>query len=762
MAAIPQSTLLSPPLRRLALQLLLSMLKMLLVFVILVFGVILGAAVGFSFRFMSLPDVSSLHYYQPHVRSEILTTQGETVYKIFGEENRKLITLADLPTYVVNAVLAIEDARFREHKGIDPIGIVRALRNNMAKNSAAEGGSTITQQLTKNLFFTPEKTISRKVAEAAIAIQIDQHYSKNQILELYLNQIYWGHNAYGIEAAAETYFGKSARYLTLAEATLLAGLIRGPEAFSPYRNYKLAKTRQSMALARMVQNGFCTSEQAASAKKQPLKLSGIRRGMKYPYFTTYVMSMLKNMYTESELETAGLKIYTTMDPKLQQHAEKLITEEIGNLKDYNVQQGALISMEPRTGYIRAMVGGVDFAKSKFNRAYQAQRQTGSAFKPYIYLTAFANGFTPESVEIDSPVTYSFGPESPTWSPQNYGRSFSGAVTLRQALHNSINVVAVKLMDKVGIAKTIATVKQLGVQSQIRPYLSSALGASEISPLEMVSAYGVFANDGVRLEPTPIVKIVDKTGKVLYDRRKPQGKRVYDAVPIRMLNHVMQGVVESGTGAAAAIPGRSIAGKTGTTSSHRDAWFVGYTPQLATLVWVGNDTPTVMNGATGGGFCAPIWKKYMEKALEKLPADTFPDRNDSQRLVMAPAATPNTLRVATAPQAAPVVAPSRVALKLPYRLYRQPLAQVQPQRTAALQAIQPQLKTRQQLRRERRLEALRARRYSVQLALSRASRREGRLNGAARQVVLAKVPKTYAKTRFQATIPSRRTKKHPAR
>lgn len=757
MAAIPQSTLLSPPLRRLALQLLLSILKMLLVFIILVFGVILGAAVGFSFRFMSLPDVSRLHYYQPHVRSEILTTQGETVHKIFGEENRKLITLSDLPAYVVNAVLAIEDARFREHKGIDPIGIVRALRNNMAQNSAAEGGSTITQQLTKNLFFTPEKTISRKVAEAAIAIQIDQHYSKNQILELYLNQIYWGHNAYGIEAAAETYFGKSARYLTLAEATLLAGLIRGPEAFSPYRNYKLAKARQSMALARMVQNGFCTHEQAASAKKQPLKLSGIRRGMKYPYFTTYVMSMLKDMYTESELETAGLKIYTTMDPKLQRHAEKLITEEIGSLKDYNVQQGALISLEPRTGYIRAMVGGVDFAKSKFNRAYQAQRQTGSSFKPFIYLTAFANGFTPESVEVDAPVTYSFGPESPTWSPQNYGRSFSGAVTLRRALHNSINVVAVKLMDKVGIAKTIATVKQLGVQSTIQPYLSSALGASEITPLEMVSAYGVFANDGVRLAPTPIVKIVDKTGKVLYDRRKTQGDRVYDAVPIRMLNHVMQGVVEAGTGAAAAIPGRAIAGKTGTTSSHRDAWFVGYTPQLATLVWVGNDTPTVMNGATGGGFCAPIWKKYMEKALEKLPADTFPDRSDSQRLVLAPA-VPNGLRVATA------VLPQS-ALKLPYRLHRQPPAQVQPQRTVALRANQPLLKTRQQLRRERRLVALRAYR-SQQVALNIVPRPEGRRTGTALQPavnrrLVAQIPKTYAKTRFQATIPSRRTKK-PAR
>ncbi len=597
-------------------------LKGLALVVFLILSVAGGLATGAYFRLSTLPDVGKLQYYNAHERSEVVTLDGKVLTQIFGEENRKVLLLKDIPKHVSGAVLAIEDARFHEHTGVDLIGILRAVKANIDSNDTVQGGSTITQQVVKNLFFTPERTLARKAAEAVLSVQVDQKFSKDQILELYLNLIYWGHNAYGIEAASETFFGKSARYLKLHEAALLAGLIRGPEAFSPYRNYSIAKTRQILVLNKMAEHGYVTVAEAEAAKKEPIKLNGIRRGMQYPYFTSYVMHVLKQKFTETELETRGFRVYTTMDTQAQIHAEKVVKERLAKLANYNIQQGALVAIEPKTGYVRAMVGGVDFTKSKFNRAYQAQRQTGSSFKPIIYLTGFENGYTPSTVEVDGPTVYRMGPRS-TWSPQNYGRSYSGPTTIYSALIRSVNVVAVKVMDKVGIDKVVEMSKRLGISSPVQPYLSSALGASEVTPLEMAAAYAVFANDGVRVEPTPIAKIVDKFGNVVLDNTKPQGKRVVGQAPVRALNYALQGVVSGGTGTAARVPGHYVAGKTGTTSSHRDAWFVGYTPQLATAVWVGNDTPTRMYGATGGVFCAPIFQDFMVEALKKRPADKFP-------------------------------------------------------------------------------------------------------------------------------------------
>ena len=599
-------------------------LKFFLALLLLLLAAAGGLATGAYFRLQSLPDVRKLGNFDPHERSEILTPDGKVLKEIFGEENRKVVLLKDIPLQVRQAVLAIEDARFEEHGGVDPIGILRAVKANMDKNDVVQGGSTITQQVVKNLFFTPEKSYARKAAEAVLSIQVDQTFSKQQILELYLNLIYWGHNAYGIQAAAETYFGKSVKDLTLSESAMIAGLIRGPENFSPYRNYKMAKIRQAETLRKMVESKFITAEAAEQAKKEPLKLNGIRRGMQHPYFTTYVMDHLKKLYTDSELETKGLKIYTSINVKAQNHAIKVVSDHLAKLKNYNIQQGALVAIDSKTGHVIAMVGGTKFGygANEFNRAFQAQRQTGSAFKPFVYVTGFENGLTPWSTEVDGPTVYRTGPGT-TWSPQNYGRNYRGAMSLHSALVASTNVVAVKVMDKVGIDKVVEMTKRLGIKSEVRPFLSSALGASEITPLEMAQAFSAFANDGVLNMASPILRIEDKNGNVIMDNAQPKGKRVLDKDVVRALNHTLMAVVTGGTATAAYIPGQQVAGKTGTTSSHKDAWFMGYTPQITTAIWIGNDTPMVMYGATGGVFCAPIWKDFMLDALKAYKTEVFP-------------------------------------------------------------------------------------------------------------------------------------------
>ncbi|PKL77245.1 MAG: penicillin-binding protein [Candidatus Melainabacteria bacterium HGW-Melainabacteria-1] len=583
-----------------------------------------GFAMAAWMRVGNLPDVRKLAYYDPHERSEIVAPDGQVLAQVFGEENRKVVKLAELPGHVSDAILAIEDSRFREHSGIDPIGILRAFKANLDSDETVQGGSTITQQVVKNLFLTNERTYARKAAEAVLSIQLDQIFLKPQILELYTNLIYFGHNAYGIQAAAETYFGKDAKDLNLSESAMIAGLIRGPERFSPYNNYALSKTRQALVLDSMAEADLITLEQAQAAKQEPLRLYGIRRGMKHPYFTTYVMDVLRQHYTETELETGGLRIVTTLNPRLQEAAERLLPEHVASLKPYRVNQGALVTVEAPTGYVRAMVGGTRFGygKNEFNRAFQAQRQTGSAFKPFVYAAAFENGMTPSSVEVDSPVSYPDG-VGKHWSPQNYGRSFSGSMTFKQALMKSVNVVAVKVMDCVGIAKVIDMTKRLGIQSEVRPYLSSALGASEITPLEMAQAYSAFANDGVLVQASPIFRIENKQGEVIFKNPQPRSRRVIGKDVARAMNHTLRAVVDAGTGYAARIPEHQVAGKTGTTSAHKDAWFIGYTPRYVTAVWVGNDLNQRMLGATGGGFCAPLWQSYMATVLKPIPPQPFP-------------------------------------------------------------------------------------------------------------------------------------------
>lgn len=598
--------------------------RLFMFFILIILGTGTGAGVGLYYSLSKLPDVGILQYYAPVEATEIYDNNNQILMKLHDEENRKIVPLTYVPEHVQKAVIAVEDSRFFEHQGVDFIGTLRALKANFDKKETVQGGSTLTQQITKNLFLTPERTFQRKLAEAWLSMKIEQRFSKRQILELYLNQVYWGHNAYGIEAAAQTYFGKTVKNLNLSEGAVLGGLLSGPELYSPYRNKENAKARQKMALTRMYESGFITAAQAKEALAVPLKYPGIKDGqMRHPYFTSYVLAMLNKKYGGSELLKGGLKVYTTIDNKLQTYAEKALKEHVASLQNYNVQQGAMVAVQPDTGFVKVMVGGTNWLpKNQFNRAWQAQRQPGSAFKPFVYLTAFSRGWTPGNVEVDEPIQYRFG--TMAWRPKNYGGGHSGAMTLQRALEASNNIIAVKLGEKVGNANVIEVAKKMGIDSPLKNVLSLPLGSNEVTPLEMTSAYATMANGGLRFEPTPFLKIVDRFGNVIEDNTHRYPKRVMPSATVNTLVRVLKGIPLRGTAPVANI-GVPVAGKTGTAENHRDAWFVGFTPHLAAAVWVGNDTPSPMYGATGGVMCAPLWAKFMTLAHEKLPRRDFKDQ-----------------------------------------------------------------------------------------------------------------------------------------
>jgi len=578
-------------------------------------------------RSQKLPDVSKIQDYTPSETTEIYSSDGTLLAKLHDEENRVIVPLREIPLHVQQAVISMEDQRFYEHFGIDIKGILRAIASYFDKSLVKGGASTITQQLARNLFLTPDVKISRKIDEWILSIKIERKFSKAKILELYLNQVYWGHNSYGVEAAARTFFCKSVKDLNLAEASLIGGLLSSPEVYSPLRNFKLAKWRQSLTLNNMVKNGFIKKEEAEKAKNQDIKLCSIKRSYKmlYPYFTSYVIEILKEKYGENTLRKAGLKVYTTIDKKAQELGEKLINEEISKLKlTNNITQGALVSIDPNTGFIKSIVGGISYEKSQFNRITQAKRQPGSAFKPFVYLTAFKEGLLkPNSIIVDSPISY---PDSNgVWSPKNYDGSYYGALTVKDAIKYSRNTTAVKTLDNVGVDKVIETCKILGIESYIPPNLSIALGSAELTPLELATAYGVFATGGKKVKSvTPILRIEDRNGNIIENYNYQDIEEVYDSKAIQMLNECTRAVVESGTGTAAKLKDRPVAGKTGTTSDHKDSWFVGYIPQLVTLVWIGNDDNSRMKGATGGRFCAPIWRKYMKVVTKNMEVKEFPN------------------------------------------------------------------------------------------------------------------------------------------
>lgn len=599
-------------------------------------SVVAGGLVGLAISFRNLPDVRILQTYSPTETTHIYDINGKPLASIHDEANRDVVPLDQISPNLKRAVLAIEDSNFFTHKGINPGGIARALIVNLEKGRTVEGGSTMTMQLVKNLFLSPQSKFSRKVAEAVMSIRLEQILNKDQILQLYLNQIYLGHNLYGVETASRSYFNKSASNLTLSEAAMLAGLISAPEEYSPFVNYKLAKERQIIVLSRMKDLKWITSAQETAARQEKIKLGKITSfgGSQVPYVTQAVVQELTRRFGRDAVVKGGMRVQTTIDLKMQRIAEETVKAWHNRLYYqglfYDREEGqiALAAVDPRTHFVKAMVGGVDYEKSQFNRAIQARRQPGSSFKPFIYYAAFASGkYSPDSVVYDSPVGYRDG--DGYYYPQNYGGGFSGAVSIRRALEVSLNIPAVKLGQEVGLNKVIEICRVLGIRSPMEPVISLPLGAVDLTPLEMAGAFATFANNGWHSDTTFIVQVTDSSGNVLLDNT-PKPKLVLNSWAAASVNSALQGVINNGTARAAQL-GRPAAGKTGTTSSERDIWFVGYVPQLSVAVWMGNDNYRPMSyGATGGTIVAPVWRDFMSQALEGVPAESFKPASSFER------------------------------------------------------------------------------------------------------------------------------------
>lgn len=594
-------------------------------------SVIAGGLVGLAISFRNLPDVRVLKNYVPAETTYIYDIKGTLLHSIHDEANREVVDLDEISPDLKRAVLAIEDSRFYQHHGINPTSIVRAFLANLAEGQTVEGGSTLTMQLVKNLFLTPERSLSRKVAEAVLSLRVEQVFNKNQILEVYLNQVYWGHNTYGVQTAAESYFNKSASDLTLAESAMMAGLIQAPEEFSPFVNYQLAKQRQAVVLRRMRQLNWITEAEEQAALKQPLRLGQITSFQQSlaPYVTEAVIQELIDRFGQDAVLKGGMRVQTTIDLKLQRLAEQTVREEHPALQArVRADQMALVAIDPRTNFVKAMVGGIDYSTSQYNRAIQALRQPGSAFKPFVYYTAFATGrFTPDSTINDSPVSYPDGYK--TYSPRNYDGRFYGPMTIRKALELSRNIPAIRLGQEVGIDRVIEVCRTLGIKSPIQPVTSLPLGAVDLTPMEMASAYATFASGGWKSDTTFIAQVTDSSGRVLLNNT-PHPQLVLDPWAVAALNSTLQGVIERGTGTAARID-RPAAGKTGTTSDQRDIWFVGYVPQLSVAIWVGNDDYSPLRGgSTGGAYVAPVWKRFMQQALQDTPVETFRPMSDFAR------------------------------------------------------------------------------------------------------------------------------------
>ena len=725
--------------------------------------VLLGAAAlvgAYFYVSASLPKVDKLADYRPPIITNVYSEDG-TVIAEFYRERRIVVPVEQMPRQLIQAFIAAEDSKFFEHQGIDLPSILRAAIKNVRAGGLVQGGSTITQQVAKSMLLTPEKKFSRKFKEAILAYRMEKALSKEEILHLYLNQIYLGHAAYGIQAAAENYYAKDVQDLTLAECALLAGLPQAPSRYSPYRNFSRAKERQKYVLGRMTAEGFITPAQAQEAEAEQITIHPRvnRHIAEAAYFTEQVRRYLEATYGAKALYTEGLQVRTSMNLTMQQAAQRSVRD---NLREYDRRrgyrgplrvltaeeeeaflaeqdntlsgltlvpgkllqavvtglsgnelqvrvgshagrilldrtrwagtvrvvprgnkvrgnaegggetrlpvgsvllarleeplkgnrlllsleqdpevQGALVALDPHSGQVRAMVGGYDFQQSQFNRAIQARRQPGSAIKPLIYAAALDKGYTPSSIILDTPVIYrQKGPDGKEteWKPKNYSDTFSGANTFRQALTHSNNVVTVKILEDIGVGYAANYVRKLGIESPITRDLTLALGSSAVTPLELATAYSVFASGGVRLLPTYITRVVDRDGRVLesvdpadFPRGRGKDQKLIRQSPERVLSpetaylitNLMEGVVQEGTGQRAKALGRPVAGKTGTTNELRDAWFAGYVPQLVAVSWVGHDQERGLGrGETGGRAALPAWVGFMQEAVKGMEPLNF--------------------------------------------------------------------------------------------------------------------------------------------
>ncbi|MDR2550142.1 MAG: PBP1A family penicillin-binding protein [Desulfobulbus sp.] len=562
----------------------------------------------------SLPDIRSLDDYRPQVATMILDRFNRPIDAI-AREFRIVVPYDSLPPLLPRAFVAAEDSRFWEHDGLDLWSIARAAFNNVRAGRRSQGGSTITQQVTRALLLSPEKSYLRKMAEAVLAFRLERMLTKEEILSIYLNEIYLGEGAYGVEAAARTYFGKKASQLTLGEIALLAGLPQSPSNYSPLKQPEAARARQRYVLNRMAEDGLVTADAARAAYEEGLPLAGHWRKAINGYFALYVRQQLLTVYKEADLYQKGLSVATTVDAQLQEAAARAVQEGVAGIAGRHpgepAPQGALVALDAGSGRIQAMIGGVDFTENQFNRAVQANRQPGSAFKPLLYATALEQGISPDAVFQDAPITLYSGNGKP-WQPHNFKREYRGPITLTEALIHSSNVVAVRLMQQVGPQKVIATARKLGISAPLDADLSLALGSSPVSLLELAAVYAAIANRGEYHAPVGITRIGDRRGGFT-PWPQSAGKQVLAPATAAWLQTAMAQVVRRGTGKnAAGVIGAS--GKTGTTDNQVDAWFVGSARDLTAGVWFGHDRDMPLGaGETGGQAAAPVWKQFMLQA-----------------------------------------------------------------------------------------------------------------------------------------------------
>lgn len=601
-----------------------------------------------------LPQDYNINSYSPIEATKIISSDGVILGSVYQEENRTVIPFKDIPKNLINATIAVEDSRFYNHVGVDLRGIGRAVYRNIRGGKLTEGGSTITQQLARNIFLSQEKTVSRKLQEMVLAIKIERTFSKNQILELYLNQVYYGSRAWGVETAARTYFGKSVNQLTLAQCALLAGLPKGPSYYSPNvdeEHKQRAVDRRDVVLEQMYIYHYITAQQRDDAKAEPVRLirrPSTRTRFKAPYFVDYVLKELKAKYGEDGEELiyrGGLKVYTTLNYAMQEAAERAVEEGVADAKYNGVTQGALVSLDPETGYIKAMVGGVDYGQKQVNLATQGRQQPGSSFKICVYTAAVdLLGYTPHtSIPNGSLVIHQDG--SPSYIPKNYSRSQTRhSYSMEYAVADSVNIPAVRTAQKVGINKVIQYARLLGIKTYLAPYPSLALGASGVPPIEMANAYGVIAAGGKRAEPMCILRIENSDGGIIANN-EPIVKTVLSSQTTETMDSLFRAVMTKGTGAHIHVD--DARGKTGTTNNNMNVWFIGYIPhKLVTAVWAGNDPPKPMRSHTyGGTICGPIWKQYTDAALDiqkhwsspvaAQPMAAKPDSNDANSTANQP-------------------------------------------------------------------------------------------------------------------------------
>src|SRR5882724_10507803 len=560
-----------------------------------------------------LPPIQSLEIPKRPPTIKIVDAQGQTL-ATRGNMGGGVVPLKDLPRPVPQAFIAIEDRRFYSHYGVDPIGIARAFAANVLRRGVAQGGSTITQQLAKNLFLTQERTLTRKVQEVGLALWLEHKFSKAQILDMYLNRVYFGAGAYGVEAAAGRYFNKPAQKLTVAEAAMLAGLVRSPSRLAPSRNPNGAEKRAQLVLAAMMDMKFITDDAAKVALIEPAHAERPPGAASLGYAADWITDVLDDLVGRVDQD---IVVEASIDATAQAAAENALVEELAkNGAKASVGQGAVVAMTP-DGAVVALVGGKNYAESQFNRAVAAKRQPGSAFKPFVYLTAIERGLTPDTIREDKPIAIK------GWRPENYTHEYIGPVTLTKALSMSLNTVSVRLTMEFGPTAVVRTAHRLGIASKLEPNASIALGTSEVSVLELVSAYAPFANGGMAISPHVVQRVRTAGGKLLYERKPDRLGRIVEPRVVAMMNSMLQETLLTGTARKAELPGWPAAGKTGTSQEFRDAWFIGYTGHLVAGVWLGNDDSSPTKKTTGGGLPVEIWSRFMRSAHQGVPVAGLP-------------------------------------------------------------------------------------------------------------------------------------------